>query len=40
VLAAQGLFFGFGTIHRFFARQRITRKKRQRTPASRIVPTS
>lgn len=39
-LAAQGLFFGFGTIHRFFARHRITRKKRQRTPASRIVPTS
>lgn len=26
-LAAQGLFFGFGAIHRFLARHRITRKK-------------
>jgi transposase len=39
-LAEQGLIFGYGTIQRFFARHRITRKKRPRTPASRIVPTS
>jgi hypothetical protein len=28
-LARQGLFFGFGTMQRFFARHGITRKKRQ-----------
>ena len=39
-LAGQGLAFGFGTIQRFFARHAITRKKRPRTPQSRIVPTS
>lgn len=39
-LGAQGLIFGFGTIQRFFARHFITRKKRRRTPRSRIVPTS
>jgi len=39
-LAKQGLVFGFGTIQRFFARHAITRKKRPRTPASRIGPTS
>jgi len=39
-LAKQGLVFGFGTIQRFFARHAITRKKRPRTPASKIVPTS
>ncbi len=39
-LGAQGLVFGFGTIQRFFARHAITRKKRRRTPRSRIVPTS
>ena len=39
-LGAQGLIFGFGTIQRFFARHAITRKKRRRTPRSRIVPTS
>jgi len=39
-LAEQGLIFGYGTIQRFFVRHRITRKKRPRTPASRIVPTS
>lgn len=39
-LARQGLVFGFGTIQRFFARHAITRKKRPRTPASRIAPTS
>jgi transposase len=39
-LGVQGLIFGFGTIQRFFARHAITRKKRQRTPRSRIAPTS
>ncbi len=39
-LAARGLFFGFGTIQRFFVRHRVTRKKRPRTPPSRNVPTS
>jgi transposase len=38
-LAKQGLFFGFGTIQRFFARHAITRKKRPRTRPSRTVPT-
>jgi len=39
-LAGRGLFFGFGTIQRFFVRHGITRKKRPRTPASRSVLTS
>lgn len=39
-LAKQGLFFGFGTIQRFFVRHKITRKKRQRMLASKTVPTS
>jgi transposase len=39
-LSAQGLVFGFGTIKRFFVRHAITRKKRRRTPRSRIVPMS
>jgi len=39
-LAARGHAFGYGTLQRFFARRRITRKKRPRTPASRTVPTS
>ena len=39
-LSAQGLVFGFGTIQRFFVRHAITRKKRRRTPRSRIAPTS
>ena len=39
-LAKQGLIFGFGTIQRFFARHRITRKKRPRMPLSRIARTS
>jgi len=39
-LGARGLTFGFGTIQRFFARHAITRKKRPRTPRSRIVQTS
>ena len=32
--------FGYGTLQRFFARLRITRKKRPRTPASRSGPIS
>ena len=39
-LAARGHAFGYGTLQRFFARRRITRKKRPHTPASRTVPTS
>ena len=39
-LAERGHAFGYGTLQRFFARHRITRKKRPHTPASRIVPTS
>lgn len=39
-LAARGHAFGYGTLQRFFARHRITRKKRPHTPASRTVPTS
>ena len=39
-LATRGHSFGYGTLQRFFARHRITRKKRPRTPASRIGPTS
>jgi len=38
-LGATGLVFGDGTIRRFFARHKITRKKRPRTPRSRNVPT-
>jgi transposase len=40
VLADKGLVVGYGTIRRFFVRHAITRKKRPRTPASRIAPTS
>jgi transposase len=36
-LACQGLRFGYGTLWRFFARHRLTRKKRPRTPPSRIA---
>lgn len=36
-LNAQGLVFGFGTIQRFFVRHAITRKKRRRTPRSRLA---
>ncbi len=39
-LGARGHAFGYGTLQRFFARHRITRKKRPRTPASRIARTS
>ena len=39
-LVERGHGFGYGTLQRFFARRRITRKKRPRTPASRTAPTS
>ena len=39
-LGAHGHLFGYGTLRRFFKRHRITRKKRHRTPPSRIAPTS
>lgn len=39
-LAERGHPFGYGTIQRFFARHRITRKKRPRMRASRTAPTS
>jgi len=39
-MASRGHVFGYGTLQRFFARRRITRKKRPRTPASRTGPRS
>jgi transposase len=39
-LDGHGHRFGYGTIQRFFARHKITRKKRPATPASRTAPTS
>ncbi|KPF96230.1 transposase [Rhodopseudomonas sp. AAP120] len=39
-LAEQGVAVGIGTLWRFFARRRITFKKRLRMPPSRTVPTS
>jgi transposase len=39
-LAEKGLVFGESTIRRFLDRHRITRKKRQPTPANRSVRTS
>jgi transposase len=39
-LGERGHAFGYGTLQRFFARRRITRKKRPRTPASRTAPMS
>ncbi len=39
-LAARGKPFGYGTVRRFFARHRITRKKRPPMRASRTGPTS
>jgi transposase len=39
-LAERGTPVGIGTLHRFFARHGITRKKRRATRASRIVRTS
>ena len=38
-LAAHGLRFGYGTLWRFFARHKLTRKKRRRTPLSRTALT-
>ena len=40
LLAERGTPVGIGTLWRFFDRHRITRKKRQRMPPSRIAPTS
>lgn len=37
-LASRGLRFGYGTLWRFFARHKLTRKKRPRMPLSRTVP--
>lgn len=37
-LAGHGLRFGDGTLWRFFARHRLTRKKRRRMPPSRTAP--
>lgn len=39
-LAGKGLVVAVSTLHRFFVRHRITRKKRPATRSSRIVPTS
>lgn len=39
-LADRGHVFGYGTIHRFFGRHGLTRKKRRPTRASRTAPTS
>ena len=40
LLAGRGVAEPTSTLWRFFARRRITRKKRVRTPPSRIAPTS
>ena len=40
VLAGQGLSFGIATVWRFFARRRITLKKRRHMRPSRTVPMS
>jgi hypothetical protein len=37
-LAGHGLCFGYGTLWRFFARHRLTRKKRRPMPPSRTAP--
>lgn len=39
-LAGAGLRVAIATLHRFFARHGISRKKRRGTPASRTVPMS
>ena len=36
-LAGHGLHFGYGTLWRFFARHRLTRKKRRPMPTSRTA---
>ena len=38
-LAGKGLVVAISTLHRFFVRHGITRKKRPATPSSRTVPT-
>lgn len=40
LLAEHGVAVGIATLWRFFARRRITLKKRPRMPASRTVPIS
>jgi transposase len=37
-LAGQGLRFGYGTLWRFFARHKLTRKKRPPMPPNRTAP--
>jgi hypothetical protein len=39
-LIERGATVGIGTVHRFFVRHGITRKKRPATRSSRTVPTS
>lgn len=39
-LAKRGTLVGIGTVHRFFERHGITRKKRPGTRSSKTVPTS
>lgn len=39
-LGERGHQFGYGTLHRFFIRHRITRKKRRLTPQNKTVRTS
>jgi len=39
-LIERGALVGIGTVHRFFVRHGITRKKRPGTRSSRTVPTS
>ena len=39
-LIERGAPLGIGTVHRFFARHGITRKKRPGTRKSKTVPTS
>lgn len=39
-LAGKGLVVAISTLHRFFVRHRITRKKRPGTRSSRTAPTS
>ena len=39
-LIGRGTSVGIGTLHRFFVRHRITRKKRPGTRSSRTAPTS
>ena len=39
-LTERGVPVGIGTVHRFFARHGITRKKRPGTRSSKTVPTS